>query len=221
MEQTNSSSLKRGKWSEEEDDLLKKCIEKYGEGNWHKVPPRAGLKRCRKSCRLRWCNYLNPNTNRREFSWDEIDLIIKMQKLLGNRWSLIAARLPGRTANDIKNRWTTHISKSLRKNQEKQTETATPKIKAIKPKPLTFSQNSPWMKSRLTEKAIQREKLHSNSLLGFQKEQTTSLWEGITFSEEDILGCTDEFEMESFFDELTKPEKTEMCLDYLNIWKWS
>nr|ACQ82819.1 R2R3-myb transcription factor [Aquilegia formosa] len=218
MEKTSSSGLKKGKWSEEEDDLLKKCIEKYGEGNWQKVPLRTGLNRCRKSCRLRWCNYLNPKAKRGEFSWDEIDLIIKMQKLLGNRWSLIAARLQGRTSNDIKNLWTSHISKSLRKNQGEQTETVTPKIKAIKPKPLTFSQNSAWR--RLTEKAIQREELHSNSSLDFQKEPSTSCWDGIIFSEEDILGWTDELGMKSFVNELTKPEKTEMCLDYLNIWEW-
>lgn len=30
-------------WTEEEDYLLKKCIEQYGEGKWHRVPQLAGL----------------------------------------------------------------------------------------------------------------------------------------------------------------------------------
>nr|ALU11248.1 MYB transcription factor 5 [Nelumbo lutea] len=56
--------LKKGAWTEEEDMLLRKCIERYGEGKWCKVPLRAGLNRCRKSCRLRWLNYLRPGIER-------------------------------------------------------------------------------------------------------------------------------------------------------------
>jgi hypothetical protein len=45
----------------------------------------AGLNRCRKSCRLRWLNYLKPNIKRGGFTADEVDLMIKLHKLLGNR----------------------------------------------------------------------------------------------------------------------------------------
>ncbi|CAN0892788.1 Transcription factor MYB1 [Linum grandiflorum] len=100
-------------WTEEEDHLLRKCIEQYGEGKWHRVPLLAGLNRCRKSCRLRWLNYLRPNIRRGSFGEEEVELIIKLHKMLGNRWSLIAGRLPGRTANDVKNYWNCHLSKRL------------------------------------------------------------------------------------------------------------
>ncbi|XP_015055374.1 transcription factor MYB113-like [Solanum pennellii] len=105
--------VRKGSWTEEEDILLRKCIDKYGEGKWHLVPFRAGLNRCRKSCRLRWLNYLRPHIKRGDFALDEIDLILRLHKLLGNRWSLIAGRLPGRTANDVKNYWNTHLHKKL------------------------------------------------------------------------------------------------------------
>lgn len=49
----------------------------------------AGLKRCGKSCRLRWINYLSPSVKRGDFSEEEEDLIIRLHKLLGNRFSLI------------------------------------------------------------------------------------------------------------------------------------
>ncbi|XP_031504517.1 MYB-like transcription factor ODO1 isoform X2 [Nymphaea colorata] len=75
----------------------------------------AGLLRCGKSCRLRWMNYLRPNIKRGNMEPEEDDLIIKLHALLGNRWSLIARRLPGRTDNEIKNYWNTHLSKVLRK----------------------------------------------------------------------------------------------------------
>ncbi|KAH7852827.1 hypothetical protein Vadar_029752 [Vaccinium darrowii] len=103
--------VRKGAWTEEEDCLLKKCIEKHGEGKWHQVPYKSGLNRCRKSCRLRWLNYLRPNIKRGNFTVDEVDLIIRLHKLLGNRWSLIAGRLPGRTSNDVKNYWNTHLHK--------------------------------------------------------------------------------------------------------------
>uniref|UniRef100_A0AAU7YEU6 Transcription factor MYB113 n=1 Tax=Solanum aculeatissimum TaxID=267265 RepID=A0AAU7YEU6_SOLAA len=108
-----SLGVRKGSWTEEEDCLLRKCIQKYGEGKWHLVPARAGLNRCRKSCRLRWLNYLRPHIKRGDFAPDEIDLIMRLHKLLGNRWSLIAGRLPGRTANDVKNYWNTHFHKKL------------------------------------------------------------------------------------------------------------
>ena len=73
----------------------------------------AGLKRCGKSCRLRWLNYLRPDIKRGNISHDEEELIIRLHKLLGNRWSLIAGRLPGRTDNEIKNYWNTNIGKKL------------------------------------------------------------------------------------------------------------
>ncbi|CDY72660.1 BnaAnng41910D, partial [Brassica napus] len=107
----SSKGLTKGAWTAEEDSLLRRCIDKYGEGKWHQVPLRAGLNRCRKSCRLRWLNYLKPTIKRGKLSSDEVDLLLRLHKLLGNRWSLIAGRLPGRTANDIKNYWNTHLSK--------------------------------------------------------------------------------------------------------------
>ncbi|CAN6479738.1 unnamed protein product [Victoria cruziana] len=80
-----SAGIRRGAWSKEEDKLLTQCVETYGERNWHLVPHRAGLKRCRRSCRLRWLNYLNPKVKRGRFSADELDLITRMHRLLGNR----------------------------------------------------------------------------------------------------------------------------------------
>ncbi|XP_049362664.1 transcription factor MYB1-like [Solanum verrucosum] len=113
MNIAKSLGVRKGSWTKEEDILLTKCIGKYGEGKWHLVPSRAGLNRCRKSCRLRWLNYLRPHIKRGDFAPDEIDLILRLHKLLGNRWSLIAGRLPGRTANDVKNYWNTHLHKKL------------------------------------------------------------------------------------------------------------
>ncbi|CAB4308140.1 unnamed protein product [Prunus armeniaca] len=73
----------------------------------------VGLNRSGKSCRLRWLNYLRPDVKRGNISPEEEDLIIRMHKLLGNRWALIARRLPGRTDNEIKNFWNINLSKRV------------------------------------------------------------------------------------------------------------
>ncbi|KAK9276339.1 hypothetical protein L1049_005871 [Liquidambar formosana] len=104
---------KKGLWTEEEDRILLDFVRVHGKGQWNRIPRMTGLKRCGKSCRLRWMNYLSPNVKRGDFSEEEDDLIIRLHKLLGNRWSLIAGRVPGRTDNQVKNHWNTHLCKKL------------------------------------------------------------------------------------------------------------
>ncbi|CAH8388245.1 unnamed protein product [Eruca vesicaria subsp. sativa] len=103
----------KGAWTKEEDQLLIDYIRIHGEGCWRSLPKSAGLLRCGKSCRLRWINYLRPDLKRGNFSDEEDQVIIKLHSLLGNKWSLIAGRLPGRTDNEIKNYWNTHIKRKL------------------------------------------------------------------------------------------------------------
>ncbi|XWS17592.1 hypothetical protein CRYUN_Cryun33cG0080100 [Craigia yunnanensis] len=113
----SKEGMNKGAWTASEDKSLTDYIMVHGEGKWRNIPKEAGLKRCGKSCRLRWMNYLRPDIKRGNISSDEEDLIIRLHKLLGNRWSLIAGRLPGRTDNEIKNYWNSHLSK---RGQEKE-----------------------------------------------------------------------------------------------------
>ncbi|KAL9225186.1 hypothetical protein vseg_001136 [Gypsophila vaccaria] len=107
--------LKRGPWTPEEDRVLISFIRQYGHSNWRALPRQAGLLRCGKSCRLRWINYLKPDIKRGNFTKEEEDTIIQLHQMMGNRWSAIAAKLPGRTDNEIKNVWHTHLKKRLNK----------------------------------------------------------------------------------------------------------
>ncbi|KAJ9141060.1 hypothetical protein P3X46_031640 [Hevea brasiliensis] len=118
MERTSSSSSKEGynraAWTALEDKMLMDYVSMHGEGKWDRVAKKIGLRRCGKCCRLRWLNYLKPGIKRGNFSEDEEELIIRLHKLLGNRWSLIAGRLPGRTDSEIKNHWNANLSKTAK-----------------------------------------------------------------------------------------------------------
>ena len=57
----------KGTWSREEDVMLSELVEKFGPRNWslmaRSIPGRSG-----KSCRLRWCNQLDPSLKRNPFT---------------------------------------------------------------------------------------------------------------------------------------------------------
>ncbi|KAA8548105.1 hypothetical protein F0562_004634 [Nyssa sinensis] len=113
MEMERRNHYKKSLWTEEEDKILMDYVKVHGKGQWNRIAKKTGLNRCGKSCRLRWMNYLSPSVKRGNFTGQEEDLIIRLHNLLGNRWSLIARRVPGRTDNQVKNYWNTHLRKKL------------------------------------------------------------------------------------------------------------
>ncbi|GLU05010.1 hypothetical protein SLE2022_221350 [Rubroshorea leprosula] len=107
---------KKGTWTPEEDHKLTDYIRKYGIWNWNEMPKYAGLSRTGKSCRLRWMNYLRPGIKHGNFTKEEEETILKLQKIMGNSWAEIAKKLPKRTDNEIKNLWNTRLKKRAMEN---------------------------------------------------------------------------------------------------------
>ncbi|KAG8387612.1 hypothetical protein BUALT_Bualt02G0039300 [Buddleja alternifolia] len=87
----DKANVKKGPWSPEEDAKLKEFIDKFGTGgNWIALPQKAGLKRCGKSCRLRWLNYLRPNIKHGEFTDEEDRIICTLYASIGSRLAIIS-----------------------------------------------------------------------------------------------------------------------------------
>ncbi|KAI4386544.1 hypothetical protein MLD38_004471 [Melastoma candidum] len=190
--------VRKGAWTNEEDDLLRKCVESHGEGKWNLVPGRAGLNRCRKSCRMRWLNYLKPNIKRGVFEEDEVVMIIRLHKLLGNKyvlWSLIAGRIPGRTSNHVKNFWNIRSAKQEKeKSEEKSRKIA--KVDVIKPRPRTFSKGLSWLSGKATlitcaALGIEDNSTNNNNNLAdegalFPLENEVAWWKGLLGDMDDL-----------------------------------
>jgi hypothetical protein len=92
----NRGSLKKSKWTDEEDEKLRVAVRTFGTGSWNKiaavVPSRTG-----KQCRERWIAQLAPSVSRGMWSPDEDAVLIRSHMIMGNGWTMIAAQLPGRT----------------------------------------------------------------------------------------------------------------------------
>ncbi|RWW00257.1 hypothetical protein GW17_00036773, partial [Ensete ventricosum] len=78
----------------------------------------SGLKRCGKSCRLRWLNYLRPDIKHGGFTKEEDDIICGLYNSIGSRHLRLSPfPLPlnyysiSVTDNDVKNYWNTKLKK--------------------------------------------------------------------------------------------------------------
>ena len=61
--------------------------------------------RTSKQCRERWHHCLDPQIRHEPFEPWEDQLILEKQREIGNKWSIIAQQLPGRSPASVKNRW--------------------------------------------------------------------------------------------------------------------
>ena len=98
------SRTSRGSWTQQEDELLRTAVSQLSTKKWSDIAKFVPT-RTSKQCRERWFNRLDPSLKHGPFEQWEDQIIIEKQKEVGNRWSIIAQLIPGRSPGSIKNRW--------------------------------------------------------------------------------------------------------------------
>ncbi|GMI97072.1 myb domain protein 48 [Hibiscus trionum] len=123
---TEQDGVRKGPWTEQEDLILNNLVHILGDRRWDFIAKVSGLNRTGKSCRLRWVNYLHPGLKRGKMTPQEERLVLELHAKWGNRWSRIARKLPGRTDNEIKNYWRTHMRKKAQEKKKAMSQSLSP-----------------------------------------------------------------------------------------------
>jgi hypothetical protein len=92
------------KFKQSEDARLLEIVTKLGADNWRQVAAEMEG-RTPRQCRERWMNYVNPKIMNNQWSETEDEILLKTHREIGPKWATIAAFLPGRPKNSIKNRF--------------------------------------------------------------------------------------------------------------------
>ncbi|RWV87040.1 hypothetical protein GW17_00051011 [Ensete ventricosum] len=107
----DKSGLKKGPWTPEEDKILVDYIQSHGHGSWRSLPKLAGLSPILLLLSFKYQTCYFPSSQLISFSC--LLLIHALALQSQPTMEYISAQLPGRTDNEIKNFWNTHLKKRL------------------------------------------------------------------------------------------------------------
>ncbi len=96
-------SFKKGRWTLEEDNLLKLLLKSYGN-SWTYISKIMGTRSSRQ-IRNRYDENLNPFVKKNKFTESEDKLILELHDIFHNNWSKYINYLPNRCVKIIKRRY--------------------------------------------------------------------------------------------------------------------
>ncbi|KAJ6697972.1 MYB PROTEIN-RELATED [Salix purpurea] len=105
----------KGQWTAEEDEILRKAVQRFKGKNWKKIAE-CFKDRTDVQCLHRWQKVLNPELVKGPWSKEEDEIIIELVNKYGaKKWSTIAQHLPGRIGKQCRERWHNHLNPSINK----------------------------------------------------------------------------------------------------------
>jgi Myb-like DNA-binding domain len=115
------NALKRrasmGKWSEEEDEALRRAVKEFRGKNWKKI---AGKLRGRTDvqCLHRWQKVLRPGLVKGPWTAEEDATLLRLVQTCGTKkWSHIARQLNGRLGKQCRERYYNHLDQNINKSE--------------------------------------------------------------------------------------------------------
>jgi hypothetical protein len=104
-------SKKKIRFTKEQDDLIKQLVEEDPRPSWADIAVQIPGKTA-KQCRERFQHFLAPNLQRDPWSLFDDVRLIQWHHFYGSDWAAIAKHFPGRTNNDVKNRFNSHLKEA-------------------------------------------------------------------------------------------------------------
>jgi len=112
---TRKRRASMGKWSEEEDEVLRKAVKEFGGKNWKKIASRLHG-RTDVQCLHRWQKVLRPGLVKGPWTPEEDETVIRLVEVHGTKkWSHIARQLNGRLGKQCRERWYNHLDPNINK----------------------------------------------------------------------------------------------------------
>jgi Myb-like DNA-binding domain len=106
-----------GKWSEEEDELLRNAVNEQGGKNWKKIAAKLHG-RTDVQCLHRWQKVLRPGLVKGPWTLEEDTVVIDLVEQFGTKkWSHIARQLNGRLGKQCRERWYNHLDPNIKKGE--------------------------------------------------------------------------------------------------------
>jgi hypothetical protein len=100
---------------EEDARLIELANSTDRSAGWNQVANQMPGRSARQ-CRERWATYLAPSIRVAPWTVAEDNLLLSQISVIGNQWAFIARLFNGRSVNDVKNRWYSHLRDVVREN---------------------------------------------------------------------------------------------------------